>query len=161
MILERLELERVRRFSPRFACTFAPGLNAVVGPNESGKSTLFKSLEAALFWDPKSSREEVRSLYAWGDERPFAIRLQFRSGDLNYRLWKDFHGKEILLEEHPTGKVWRDARSALGHIEDLLGMKTPEVFAASAAVAQGQLVLPERGKGRRALEEALANAMTG
>ena len=161
MILERLELERVRRFSPRFACTFAPGLNAVVGPNESGKSTLFKSLEAALFWDPKSSREEVRSLYAWGDKRPFAIRLHFRSGDLNYRLWKDFHGKEILLEEHPTGKVWRDARSALGHIEDLLGMKTPEVFAASAAVAQGQLVLPERGKGRKALEEALANAMTG
>ncbi|MCH7767868.1 MAG: AAA family ATPase [Nitrospinae bacterium] len=161
MILERLELERVRRFSPRFACNFGPGLNAVVGPNESGKSTIFKSLEAALFWDPKSSREEVRSLYAWGDERPFAIRLHFRSGDLNYRLWKDFHSKEILLEEQPTGKVWRDAKSALGQIEDLLGMKTPEVFAASAAVAQGQLVLPERGKGRKALEEALANAMTG
>jgi len=161
VILERLELERVRRFSPRFACNFGPGLNAVVGPNESGKSTIFKSLEAALFWDPKSSREEVRSLYAWGDERPFAIRLHFRSGDLNYRLWKDFHSKEILLEEQPTGKVWRDAKSALGQIEDLLGMKTPEVFAASAAVAQGQLVLPERGKGRKALEEALANAMTG
>ncbi|MFQ5892908.1 MAG: AAA family ATPase, partial [Nitrospinota bacterium] len=161
MILERLELERVRRFTPRFSCTFAPGLNAVVGPNESGKSTLFTALEAALFWDPTSTREEVRSLYAWGAERPFTLRLSFRAGQLRYRLWKDFHTKELLLEEEPTGTVWRDVKSARRHIGELLGLASRELFAASAAVAQGRLALPEGRRDRKALEEALAEAMTG
>jgi uncharacterized protein YhaN len=161
MILERLELERVRRFCPRFVCTFAPGLNAVLGPNESGKSTIFKALKAALFFDPKSTREEVRSLYAWTEDRPFAIRLNFEDGDSPYSLWKDFERKEILLEEGPTGRVWTDVKSAQNHLYKLLGLNSVELFAASAAVAQGRLVLPERGKGRKALDEALAEVMTG
>lgn len=161
MILERLEMERVRRFTPDFACTFEPGLNAVVGTNESGKSTIFKALEAALFWDPTSTREEVRSLYAWGDDRLFALRLYFCSGDFRYRLSKDFHAKKLLLEEQPTGKVWQDAKSAHSHIWDLLGLKSLELFSASAAVAQGRLSVPEGGRDRKALEEALAEALTG
>ncbi len=161
MIFERLELERVRRFTPRFGCTFGPGLNAVVGPNESGKSTIFQALVAALFWDPTSTREEVRSLYAWGEERPFSLRLHFRAGDNEYHLWKDFHTKELLLEEHPAGTTWRDAKSARRLIADLLGLGSAEFFTASAAVAQGRLVPPERGRDRKALERALGEAMTG
>jgi DNA repair exonuclease SbcCD ATPase subunit len=161
VIIERLELERVRRFTPRFGLTFAPGLNAVVGPNESGKSTIFEALVAALFWDPTSTREEVRSLYAWGDERPFTLKLDFRYGECRYRLWKDFHGKELLLEEEPTGTAWRDAKSARRHIAELLGIETAELYTASAAVAQGRLVPPERSRDRRALERALGEAMTG
>lgn len=161
MILEHLELERVRRFTPRFECTFAPGLNAVLGPNESGKSTIFEALMAALFFDPKSTRSEVRSLYSWSEDRPFALRLVFREGENSYDLWKDFHAREISLEERPSGKVWRDSQTAQRRLEELLGLAGHELFSASAAVAQGRLVVPDKGRGRKDLEEALEEAMTG
>lgn len=162
MILERLELERVRRFCPGFSCSFAPGLNAVLGPNESGKSTVFDALKAALFLDPKSTREEVRSLYAWAEEgSPFTLRLYIREGGLRYGLWKDFERKEVLLEEKPTGQVWTDVKAVHRKLSELLGLGSVELFSASAAVAQGRLVLPQRGKDRRALDEALGEVMTG
>ena len=161
MILEHLELERVRRFTPRFECSFAPGLNAVLGLNESGKSTIFLALIAALFFDPKSTRSEVRSLCSWSDERPFALRLTFREGDYSYELWKDFHAGELSLEEQPSGKAWRDSQTAQRRMDELLGLAGHEIFYASAAVAQGKLVVPDRGKGRQSLEEALEEVMTG
>lgn len=161
MILERLQMERVRRFSPGFTCTFSPGLNAVFGPNESGKSTIFQSLLAVLFWDPKSTKEEVRSLYSWKDETPFVLKLNFRASGSRYLLCKDFQKKEVLLVEEATGRVWRDSKTAQGQINELLGLPRPEVYACSAAVAQGMLELPSRGKDKKALDEALAEVMTG
>ena len=55
MIINKIQLEPFGGFS-RLQCQFKPGLNAVVGPNEAGKTTLVNAIYAALFIPPGVKR---------------------------------------------------------------------------------------------------------
>ncbi|MGE4543741.1 MAG: ATP-binding protein [Pedobacter sp.] len=55
MMLRRLELQAFGRFEDE-VIEFAPGMNLVSGPNESGKTTLLQAVVAVLFGDDDAAR---------------------------------------------------------------------------------------------------------
>ena len=62
MRIVSLELDNFRRFRrPLRLDGFEPGLNVVVEPNETGKSTLLEALRAALFIRHSARTELTRS----------------------------------------------------------------------------------------------------
>lgn len=93
MKIRAIRLKEVGRFGAPVAIEgLSGGLDVLCGPNEAGKSTIFKAVKAALFWQHKSKKQEVELLrpYAGGaplievdfDDiggRPWRIRKQFLS----------------------------------------------------------------------------------
>lgn len=72
-------------------CTFGPGLNVVLGPNEAGKSSLFHAILCALFIDTKLNKrdfenEMLRFIPVGGN---FAqVVIEFKVGATCYTLEK-------------------------------------------------------------------------
>lgn len=90
MILRRLELKRFGRFD---ACSFElrRGLNLVVGPSESGKSTLAEAVPLVLFG--ARDRERYRP---WSGPAEWAAAVTFEEGGRTLRIERD------LLTDHVT-----------------------------------------------------------
>ena len=69
MIIRSLELANFRKFrEPLCIDGFSDGLNIVVEPNETGKSTLLEALRAAFFIRHSAKTELVRSYVPIGDD---------------------------------------------------------------------------------------------
>lgn len=84
MMLLRLELQAFGCFVDE-AIDFAPGMNLVSGPNESGKSTLAQAVPSVLFGAP-----DVARIMPW--ERPGMCRaaVVLTSGERRIRVTRDF-----------------------------------------------------------------------
>lgn len=149
MILSRLRLKRFMRFDD-LELLLKPGLNLIVGSNESGKSTIVEALGIALFVDPATTSKSVHSLEAWGSAGGMELELDFEHGGTEYRLLKHFG--EGRAELSGGGEQLSD-RSAVAHrIAEMVGFGSREAFESVAMVRQGELAAFEgqSGKGRRA-----------
>ena len=74
MILKSLEVANFRKFRERLRIDgFTPGLNIVVEPNETGKSTLLEALRAAFFIR-YSAKTELTSRHASMSSSKSAVR---------------------------------------------------------------------------------------
>ena len=114
MKLLRIELRPFAGFRDK-AIAFEPGVNVVLGPNDVGKSSLFRALESALFLPVKVSRSTKegketlpRVLPLGGDHARLA--LDFESAGKKHRLEKSWgaqgassleaeDGAKVILEE--------------------------------------------------------------
>jgi exonuclease SbcC len=73
--LRRLDIRRLPGIDEPFAVeSFAPGVNVVLGPNASGKSSLCRAVRATLWPGEERADAEVRSEWEEGDVRLFAER---------------------------------------------------------------------------------------
>lgn len=90
MKLTRIRLEQVRKFRGAIEIDgLEPGLNLIVGPNESGKSTLASAIRSAFFERYRSVAAE--SLRPLGDNSAApAISIDFDVGGTGYRLSKRY-----------------------------------------------------------------------
>ncbi len=90
MKLQRLRIEQLRQFRKPFVLdNLQPGLNLIHGPNESGKSTLVRSIRAAFFERYRSTA--VDDLRPWGDSAAApTIELDFEHDNRNWHLTKSF-----------------------------------------------------------------------
>lgn len=93
MILRRLELKPFGRFD---ACSFEfrRGLNLVVGPSESGKSTLAEAVPLVLFG--ARDRERYRP---WGGRAEWAAAVTFEEGGRTLRIERDLLTDHVSLIE--------------------------------------------------------------
>lgn len=93
MILRRLELKHFGRFD---GCSFGfhRGLNLVVGPSESGKSTLAEAVPLVLF----GARDRER-YKPWGGGAGCAAALTFEEGGRTLRIERDFLTDCVTLIE--------------------------------------------------------------
>lgn len=92
MLLERLAVAGFGRLPAGLELTFAPGLNLILAPNESGKSTLCE-LIVGLFYGYGSRSGGVHPFEPWtGGET---------GGELRYRL---ADGRAFLLRRHLAGR---------------------------------------------------------
>ncbi|HTS14584.1 MAG TPA: AAA family ATPase, partial [Candidatus Sulfotelmatobacter sp.] len=92
MRLVRLRLHDFQRHAD-VDLAFAPGLTVVRGPNESGKSTIQRAIEVALFRRATAGGVEMEALRPWGsDGAAPTIELEFEHEGTAGRLAKAFAG---------------------------------------------------------------------
>jgi DNA repair exonuclease SbcCD ATPase subunit len=91
MIITHIAVEGVGRFRGRHVVRgLGPGLNLLCAPNEAGKSTIFRAVQACLFARHDANTKEVRALGCIGAQLPARIEVGFRCGDDDYRVEKAF-----------------------------------------------------------------------
>ncbi len=136
----RLVELRLRNFRQHRQATFqfAPGFNAVVGPNEAGKSALRDALRVALFANPATTSDRLaESLRPWGADGAPVVWLVFEVPQGRFELVKDFEAGRVWLRGQ--GRTWdrpREVQQALGRA---LGFQSEKAFLATAHVRQAEL----------------------
>jgi DNA repair exonuclease SbcCD ATPase subunit len=93
---------------------FAEGLNAIFGPNESGKSRLIEALWFAIGESYKGAAGHKQALQSWNSSEPPSVKVTFEHGGVQYLLTKQYlKGAHALLAG--GGKTYRneDAEDAL------------------------------------------------
>ncbi len=149
MILSRFRLKRFKRFDD-FEIRLRRGLNLLVGPNESGKSTIVEALGISLFVDPSTKSKAIQSLEAWGSSGGMELELEFEHGGTEYTLVKNFG--EGRAELTGGGETLSDRDVVMHRIADMVGFGSQEAFESVALVRQGELAAfdGQSGKNRRA-----------
>ena len=117
-------------------------LNLVVGPNESGKTTLAAALAAALYGLNDDGRRHraltPRKQYEPWDGGAFALELTFETGSGRYTVNRNLARGTVTVFEEGRGNVTEDFRHGSGEYmigEELLGLSL-EQFARSALCLQ-------------------------
>lgn len=161
MRIKRLKASGYRRFE-RLELDFAPGLNLVRGPNESGKTTLVAAIVDCLYTKPTSTGAAVRSSRRWGAAQEPALELEFTSGGKGYRLARDFAARTALLEELDGGPVLDNGKAISSRVAGLVGFDSAEGFTRTACVKQDQLAaLASDAAGARRLASMLREVVVG
>src|SRR5271157_397815 len=91
MIITHIAVEGVGRFRKRHLVRgLGPGLNLLCAPNEAGKSTIFRAVQACLFARHDANTKETRALGCIGAQLPARVEVRFKCGDGDYRVEKTF-----------------------------------------------------------------------
>ncbi|MCC5022407.1 MAG: AAA family ATPase [Candidatus Synoicihabitans palmerolidicus] len=108
MILQAIELHHVGRFRETVRLDpFAPGLNILAAPNESGKSTALHAAARALFDKHTTKGEELKALQPAGTDLAPRIAVEFATAAGRYRIEKTF-----LLKPTSELREWQFRRVA-------------------------------------------------
>ena len=153
MRIQRLRLVNFKRFADH-EVVLEPGLNLIVGPNESGKSSIAEALSTVLFADPASSAPSVRSLERWGGSGGMKLELDFEQGENGYKLTKDFGAGTAELARQTEGDVITDRGEIDRLMAAVVGFETCDAFESIASVHQDDLAALE-GRGGHARRGAL------
>lgn len=166
MIIHRLEVEGFGIIAKKLSLAFPEqGKIGIFGVNESGKSSLFRAIEFALFGlrgssIPSSSRE---NLVTWGKQHA-KVMLEFSSGSNRYRVERTIgvrSGHEVHLRHVAGGQVKlleHNVREVERTIEEITGMDR-DAFTKLIYIKQKELdTLKELTRARR---EELVNKLMG
>lgn len=103
------------------------GLNIIVGPNETGKSTIFHAIQKVLFTPSRLSKnkfeKEMERYLPLGRGDTIKVELQYQYGDKPYtlkRIWGASQSAELLL---PDGNVLTNEEAIAEQLEGLLPAK--------------------------------------
>ena len=122
MRIVSLELDNFRRFRrPLRLEGFEPGLNVVVEPNETGKSTLLEALRAALFIRHSARTELTRSYCPIGDDVAPRVSVGFEVAGERWQVEKQFLRSQRVQLTGPRGRFESDA--AEEQLQTLLGFE--------------------------------------
>lgn len=122
MILKSLEVENFRKFrEPLRIDGFTDGLNIVVEPNETGKSTLLEALRAAFFIRYSAKTELVRSYVPTGDDVAPRVTVGFGLNGQTWRLEKQFMKSPSVRLTGASGR--RESDAAEEALQELLGFE--------------------------------------
>ncbi|MCP4568691.1 MAG: AAA family ATPase [FCB group bacterium] len=98
VILHSLRMENFGCFDDH-RINFEPGLNQLVGPNESGKSTIIKALFTAIFEDGGTRKRTVSSLTSWSQKSPIRLTLVFAIGEKEFTLARSYgDGRDLMTD---------------------------------------------------------------
>jgi len=159
MWLKRIELKNFKQF-PDFQAQFSPGINVVKGPlNETGKSTLLKGIVAALFYDVKSVKKEVKDCVSWGSDRQYETCVEFEEKGKSYSLYKDFEKGLVSFIGHNTGEKFDASKRVSGKMKELLGTDSDRFFSLTSCIYQDEVKAISSGK--KEISDSLEEVVTG
>ncbi len=122
MIIKNLEVANFRKFrDPLRIEGFTDGLNIVVEPNETGKSTLLEALRAAFFVRYSAKTELVRSYVPIGDDVAPRVSVGFHIGEEAWTLEKQFMRSASVRLNGASGRKESDAAEEA--LQELLGFE--------------------------------------
>jgi uncharacterized protein YhaN len=150
MVIKSLKLHGFGRFNRGVSVHLGEGMNVILGPNESGKSTIVEGFVGILFGladrDLESARRPRRPHDAYAGE----VELSTEAGD--HRITRDFDThrvvitrrsgrEEIILyqgEANPRGRT-DDLLACQAVIEEITGLKDREMAVKTIFMGQGEL----------------------
>ncbi len=97
-IIKSLRIENFGCFRDR-KIEFDSGFNQIIGPNESGKSTIIKALFTILFEDGSTKKKAVASNSNWSSDRSFRLTLEFSVGDKIFTLLRDYQADRDIMTD--------------------------------------------------------------
>ena len=123
MKIRAIRLREVGCFADAVALEgLSGGLDVLAGPNEMGKSTLFKALKTLFVVQHTSTSAVVRGMRPYSGGNPL-IEADVEIGDQLYRLRKQYlGGKSALLENLATGAVLARGPDVERELAGLLGL---------------------------------------
>jgi len=122
LLIRRIALENFRKFRERREIAgLTGGLNIVIEPNETGKSTLLEAVRAALFLRHGSTTRLIRSFQPIGDNVAPQVALDFEIGGAPWSLTKKFIKSASVELAGPTGR--QQGEAAEQALQTLLGFE--------------------------------------
>lgn len=124
MIINSITLKPFAGVSDRCS-NFTPGLNVVLGPNESGKSTIVNALRAALFIDTQLTPAKFNSLMkqylpvSGSDTISVDMSFSFEGG--SYSLSKSWGATKASRLQLPNGAQITSSEEVLERVAGVLG----------------------------------------
>ncbi len=129
MILHALELTHVARFREKVRIgPFAPGLNVLAAPNESGKSTALHAAARALFDRHSIRSEEIKALQPAGTSLAPRVLVEFETRGGRFRVAKTFLQRPESQLHQLRGGTWElvaEADAADQRVQALLQSTLP------------------------------------
>jgi DNA repair exonuclease SbcCD ATPase subunit len=122
MKIRAIRLREVGRFREPVALEgLSGGLDVLAGPNELGKSTILKAVNAALFEQHRSKHRKLEMLRPYGGGAPL-IEVDFDAAGGQWRVRKQFLSSPgAELRDLRTGTVTARGADAEGRLAELLG----------------------------------------
>ncbi|REJ86242.1 MAG: hypothetical protein DWQ36_09800 [Acidobacteria bacterium] len=169
MILEEVRLRNwrgVRGEDGERAARFQPGLNLLVGPNESGKSSLLEAVLRGLLDRHGSRTVDLRRVRPWGSSLAPEVRLVLHAGGQRLRVEKRFLSDpfaRVYVERQGRFELTHEGDRADLHLRKLLleESKRGSAKASHRGIAQALWYLqrddPLPRQWSDALEEGLAS----
>lgn len=122
LLIRRIALENFRKFrAPHEIAGLTQGLNIVIEPNETGKSTLLEAVRAALFLKHGSTTKLIRSFQPIGDNVGPQVALDFEVSGAPWSLTKKFIKSASVELSGPTGR--QQGEAAEQALQALLGFE--------------------------------------
>ena len=122
MQLERIVATNFRKFrDPMVIEGLGSGLNVVIEPNETGKSTLLEALRAGLFVRHGTKNQLAQSFMPFGENVAPEVEIEFQIDGERWRVAKKFLKSPALEVHGPKGRTSGDA--AEEKLQALLGFE--------------------------------------
>ncbi|WP_404478583.1 AAA family ATPase [Novosphingobium sp. BL-52-GroH] len=138
LLIRRIALENFRKFrGPHEIAGLTGGLNIVIEPNETGKSTLLEAVRAALFLKHGSKTRLIGSFQPTGDNVAPQVALDFEVDGAAWSLTKKFLKSPSVELSGPTGRQQGDAAEQA--LQALLGFEAGQQGATFDKALHGAL----------------------
>lgn len=122
MQLERIVATNFRKFrDPMVIEGLGSGLNVVIEPNETGKSTLLEALRAGLFVRHGTKNQLAQSFMPFGENVAPEVEIEFQIEGERWHVTKRFLKSPTLEVRGPKGRTSGDA--AEEQLQALLGFE--------------------------------------
>jgi hypothetical protein len=163
MNITRLRLENFRRHRD-LEIGLVPGLNVVRGPNESGKTTIQRALEMALYRRPTSSSQDLDESRPWADSGADpAVEIDFEEEGIAGTLRKTFAGQRGTVELRIGDATINDAAAVEAQVGRLTGLPSEKFFRATASIHHQELggLTQDENTLRDRLQQSMSGADRG
>ncbi|MGE5587395.1 MAG: AAA family ATPase [Clostridia bacterium] len=170
----RLSLAGFGPYRDRVEVVFGPGVNALVAPNERGKSSLVSGLLATIFGLPARTDPSVfgqARFKNWDSPQRFEGEVEFEADGTVYRIRRDFDTHRVSLAklenarytalvtgEHNPGATRKPNEAYETSLAELIGITSRELFEHTFCVTQP---IPEAKHLDEKVQELLSGAGGG
>lgn len=122
MKIDAIRLAEFRRFmQPAAIEGFDAGMNVFAGPNEMGKSTVFRALEAAFLTRHKVTGNVLNEMRPLAGGEPL-VEVDFTVGERRWRIRKQFgRGSTAILSDAVSGAIVSRNADAEDQLAQLIG----------------------------------------
>ncbi len=162
MKLMELIVQGFGQFGTQRTIIFTNGVNVIIGPNESGKSTLHNAILASLFQPGKA---ELDSYCSWSDPDICKVKLTYQTSNGEvYRISRDLKSKKVVVEKQDGAdftEVARTEKAAKNIISEHIGFPEKRVFENTVCVTQGEMAALKDKAAIKQIKDIISNLITG
>lgn len=102
MIIHNIAINGVGPFTKTYLEFSGPGINVILGENETGKSTLCKTIRAILYGF--ASKDEARGFRSWADTQDFSAEMRLSHNGEMYFFRREFDSDATIIRKVQDGK---------------------------------------------------------